>query len=262
LKKIEEQRDVDKKARDELRDNKDKQKLRTSKCATAISLLLGVAESAATSKRDGEHPYDWKTDYFDEEFVDSDDRLEGWPNDIDVEQISVDVNHDAFLKKWNELINDRKRKPNSCTGVGKRSLEGRCSQKRSSKEWYGDDELDTPSYNSSTLVETHTGPVHTSEMSAHGTRELEERNPLLLISQILAQFGTRLGVGIASRASASVAAQAPRLAQLMKTPERLFQIAKTGQGARAGAQGMKNARQIVKKNGPRWKKCIKDGLPS
>jgi hypothetical protein len=243
-----------------LRDKKDKQKARTSKCATAISLLLGVAESTATSKRDGEHPYDWTTDYFDEEFVDSDDRLEDWPNDIDVEQISADVDHDAFLKAWSEMIDDRKRKPNPCTGVGKRSLESRGSQRRSSEEWYGDDELDTRSYNSSTLVEVYTGPVHPSEMSARGTGELEERNPLLLIFQILAQFETRLGVSLASRASASVAAHAPRLAQLMKTPERLFQIAKTGQGTRAGAQGMKNARQTIKSDF-RWKKCIKNGLP-
>jgi hypothetical protein len=262
LKKIEEQRDAEAKQRDELKEKRDKQKVRTSKCATAISLLLGVTEMAATSKRDEESKYEWTTDFFDEAFVQSDDRDADWPDDVDVEQISADVNQDAFLKKWDELIDNRRKKHNTCVGVGKRSLEGRCTRKRSSEEWYDDNELDTRSDNSSSLAEIHIGPVNHQGLSVREPGELEERNPLLaLIFQVLGQYGTRLALGLASRALSTIATNAPRLANLMKTPERLFQVAKTGQGARSGAQGMKNAMQTIKANKDRWKKCIKDGLP-
>jgi hypothetical protein len=67
-------------------------------------------------------------------------------------------------------------------------------------------------------------------------------------------------VQIAARASASVAAQSPRLVSLIKSPDRLLQIAKMGHSTRAGSQGMRNARQSIKADDARWKKCIKDGL--
>lgn len=76
----------------------------------ASRIAHGAAfNQAANSKRDGKKPYDWTTDYFDEEFVSSDDRLKEWPDEVDVNQISEDVNTEAYLKKWDEYIDEHRR---------------------------------------------------------------------------------------------------------------------------------------------------------
>jgi membrane-associated HD superfamily phosphohydrolase len=269
LKELQEQRDKAIKEKDDkIKEANDKKKERLAKCDTPIALLIGATFSEVLSKRDGEHPYDWTTDYFDEEFVASDERLKDWPQDIDVEQISADVDTDAFLKKWDQYIDDHKREPHSCQFIGKRSLERRCSQKRSFEEWYGDDEPATRFNNASSLVQRHIGPVFHADASARdititpsGMHELEKRNPLALLFEILAQFGTRLAVQLTARATATVAANSPRLANLLKTPERLFQTAAKGQGTKAGQKGMDGAKEAIKKDAKRYWKCLKEGKP-
>jgi membrane-associated HD superfamily phosphohydrolase len=269
LKEIQEERDRSMKEKDDkIKEANDKKKERLAKCDTPIALLLGAAFNEAMSKRDGEHPYDWTTDYFDEEFVGSDERLKDWPQDIDVEQISADVDTEAFLKKWDEYIDDHKRQGHSCTFIGKRSLDRRCSQRRSLEEWYGGVDLDTRFDNTSALVQRHVGPVFHADISLrdiatlpHGMHELDKRNPIAWLFEILAQFGTRMAVQVAARATASVAANSPRLANLLKTPERLFQTAAKGQGTKAGQKGMEGAKEAIKKDAKRYWKCLKEGKP-
>jgi len=240
----------------------DKKKERQSKCSTAISLLLGVAFSGASAKRDGdgEHPYDWTTDYFDEEFVGSDDRLKDWPPDLDVEKISADVDTQAFLKQWDEAIDDKKRIGHSCTYV-KRSLDPRCSQRRSLEGLYDDSDLDTQFSNSSSLLQRHMDPIYDSRITSNGIQELEKRNPLAALLSLLGIFGSRLATQVIARATASVAAQAPRLANLIQNPGRLFQIASKGKGAKGGQPAMQSAKQAIMKDNKRWLKCLKDGIP-
>jgi hypothetical protein len=262
LKELQEQRDAEMKERNEkLNEAKDKKKDRQARCSTCISLLLGAAYNEAMSKRDGDHPYDWTTDYFDEDFVGSDDRLQDWPEDIDVEQISAEVDQEAFLKKWDEYIDDHKREYHSCNFVGKRSLERRCSQRRSLEPWNGDTELHAVNMSSQGVDDISPLSQHHPGATSPGASELGKRNPLVLLFELLAQFGTRLGVQITARATASVAASSPRLANLLQNPERLFQIAKTGQGSKAGQQGMRNAKQTIKADNSMWKSCLKSGIP-
>jgi hypothetical protein len=262
LKELQEQRDKSVREKDDkIKEANDKKKERLAKCDTPIALLIGAAFSEILSKRDSEHPYDWTTDYFDEEFVASDERLKDWPQDIDVEQISADVDTDAFLKKWDEYMDDHKRKPHFCQFIGKRSLERRCSQKRSSEEWY--DELGTRFDNTSSLVQRHMGPIslETVAFPLRNAHELDKRNPLALLFEILAQFETRLAVQVTARATASVAANSPPLANLLKTPELLFQTAGRGQGTKAGQKGMEGAKEAIKKDAKRYWKCLKEGIP-
>ncbi|KAH7346963.1 hypothetical protein BKA66DRAFT_614464 [Pyrenochaeta sp. MPI-SDFR-AT-0127] len=264
LKKLQEQRDQDMKERDEkTKGVNDKKKERLAKCDTSIALLLGAAfNEAQKSRRDEvEHPYDWTTDYFDEEFVGSDDRLQEWPQEADVNQISADVNTEAFLKKWDEYIDDHKRTGHSCNFIGKRSLDRRCSQKRTVGEWYGDSNMDNHSYDISSLIVREVRPVSVPELASRNIEELGKRNPFAFLFSILAQFGGRLAVSVTARATASVAANSPRLATLLKTPDRLFQIAKKGQGTKAGTKGMENAKLAIKKDYKRWLKCLKEGVP-
>tara|TARA_R110002003_G_scaffold9_5_gene391 strand:- start:24142 stop:25212 length:1071 start_codon:yes stop_codon:yes gene_type:complete len=264
LKELQEQRDRSMKEQDDkIREANDKKKERQAKCSTPIALLLGAAFNEAKAKRDGEHPYDWTTDYFDEDFISSDDRLKEWPVDIDVEKISADVDTEAFLKKWDEYIDDHKRVSQSCNFVGKRSLERRCSQKRSLEEWYpyGDLDLSNRVDNTSSLHQRHLEPAHHPEISFRDIEPVQKRNLFAALFVALAQFGTRLGVQVAARATASVAASSPRLANLLKTPERLFQTAPKGQGTKAGQKGMESAKEAIKKDNQRWLKCLKEGLP-
>ncbi|KAF2824666.1 hypothetical protein CC86DRAFT_296063 [Ophiobolus disseminans] len=246
-----------------LEEKQDKKKVRQSKCGTVVSLLLGVAYNAANTKRDGEHPYDWTTDYFDEEFVASDDRLKDWPDEVDVDKISEDVDEDAFMKKWDGMIEDKKRIGHSCQFTRKRSLDARCSQRRSLEdELLTDVHLGGRSDNTSSLLERHHRPNHHLDMYPDSLVELDPRNPVVgLIFEILGLFGTRVAVQLIARTTASIAAHAPRLASLAQNPARLFQTAVRGQGAKGGQQAMQSAKQAIMKDKNRWVKCLKDGLP-
>ncbi|KAH8711914.1 hypothetical protein GQ44DRAFT_626345 [Phaeosphaeriaceae sp. PMI808] len=266
LKKLKEiQADRDRKFKDmddKIKEANHKVKEREHKCNVHIALLLGAAYEAKNMRRaEEDSPYSWTTDYFDEEFVGSDDRLTEWPQEIDINQISANVDTNAFLKQWDEEINERKRRGSSCNFVGKRSLGRRCSQKRSMGEWYDDINLDTRPDNTSSLIERNVEQVYYPENRSPDTEELEKRNPFALLFNILAQFGGKLGMQVLTRATSSVAASSPRLASLLKNPDRLFQIAAKGQGTKAGTKGMDNAKMAIKKDYKRWLKCLKEGLP-
>jgi hypothetical protein len=129
------------------------------------------------------------------------------------------------------------------------------------EEWYDDMHLETGSDNTSSLLQRDVGPSYPSDMSPRDISELEKRNPIAILFSILAQFGTRIAVQVAVRATASVAANSPRLAGLLRNPDRLFQIAARGKGTRAGQKGMQSAKDAIKKDYKRWVKCLKDGKP-
>ncbi|KAH7090486.1 hypothetical protein FB567DRAFT_617949 [Paraphoma chrysanthemicola] len=260
LKEIQEQRDRELKDQEKLKEANDRKKERQAKCSTPIALLLGAAYNEAMNKRDGEHPYDWTTDYFDEDFISSDDRLKEWPEDLDVGQISEDVDTDAFLKKWDEYIDDHKRVSQTCTFVRKRSLDRRCSQRRSLDDWYSAFEPGYSVDNTSSLPRRDLDFVQLRKIDSHDVESIEKRYFSLLFL-ILSQFGMRLGVQVAARATASVAATSPRLASLLKVPERLFQTAPKGGGTKAGQKGMESAKEAIKKDSQRWLKCLKEGIP-
>jgi hypothetical protein len=175
-----------------LTEEKDKKKDRMVKCSALVSLLLGAIYNQVAAKCDGEgeHPYELMTDYFDEAFIGSDDNLVVWPYELDVNSISEDVDQDPFLQKWDEYIDDHKREYHSCNFVGKRSLDRRCSQRRSLEEWYGNFDLDVRSTNSSSLVDRQKETVYHPTTSPCGSDELDKRF-LGFLFDILAAFGIR-----------------------------------------------------------------------
>ena len=184
-----------------------------------------------------------------------DARLYDWPDDIDADEISEDVDEEAFLRKWDEHVDDHKPQYHSCILVGKRSLERRCTRRRSLDPWYDDiDPINLPS-NITSMAPYQ--PQHSPE----GAEEIEKRNPFALLFQVLANFAVRLGLQIAARATASIASTSSRLATLLKNPNRLFQIAQTGKGTPRGPPAMNSARQAIKADSDRWRICLKDGLP-
>jgi hypothetical protein len=267
LKGLREERDKKAKEYDNKREADDKKKERMGKCNPIVALLIGAATNAAqNSKRDDEHPYDWTSWFFDEDFVSSDERIKDWPPELDVNQISLDVNENKWLEKWSADLDERKRSLYvNCNFVGKRSLERRCSAKRSLEgDWYDEDdvdvELDTLSANNTSVIEIYAGLANPATVSARGLIDLEKRNPFAWLFSILAQFGTRVATGVVARVTASVAANSPRLANLLKNTERLFQTAKPGEGAKSGLRGMENAKDIIRKD-KNWLKCLKEGIP-
>ena len=261
LKKLRAERDQRSADLTEKTEENEKKKERIGKCNPLIALLLGAASTAAQhAKREEESPYEWTSDYFDEEFISSDDRLNDWPPDLKVDQISTDVDEKKWLKKWNDDIDERRQSlHNNCNFVGKRSLERRCSQKRSlDGYWFDlDDNLMQSASNNVTPPEIE-DYVPAADLVIVPSHELEKRNIGWLL--ILTSFGTRVAQNFVSRATAAVAARSIRLQNLLKAPDRLFQIAKTGQGTKAGSRGMQNAQEAVRKD-KNWLECLKEGIP-
>lgn len=260
---------------DKINDKNERKKKRQAECSPVIALLMGLASNvAANSKRDGEHPYDWTTDYFDEAYVTSDDRIKEWPEEVDIDKISAEVDEKAFLKQWDDDLDERRRpiRP-GCILVGKRSLDRRCTKKRSLDDWtddldslaFSDQDIDGNNFspdednnnnnnNSSSLIERDYKSYSTDLI------ELEKRNPFAALINLIVQFATRFAVGFMSRPIASITAQVSRLKELRKVPERLFQNAPTNQGTKAGVKGMDNAKAAIRKH-KRWINCLRNGLP-
>jgi hypothetical protein len=268
LKGLREERDKNAKDLEKKMQENDKKKERIGKCNPVISLMMGAVVSAAqNAKREGEHPYDWTSDYFDEAFVTSDDRLKDWPEELKIDQISADVDEKKWMKKWNDDIDMRRQSQyHSCNHVGRRSLDRRCAAKRSLEGyWFEvDDEGILTDNATSPMIEVDLPPaVHVAASSRELEiyRGLEKRNPIFgwIISLIL-QLTTRFAQQVVVRVTAAIATRSPQLRNLLKASDRLFQIAKPGQGMRAGVNGMKNAQEAIKKD-KNWLRCLKEGIP-
>ena len=237
----------------------DKKQQRMGKCAPVVALMIGASTS---EKHDEEHPYDWTSDYFDEDLFGSDDRLLDWPKDVDIETIAfatdVGVDAEAWMKSWEHVVSARDMKNYVPCSSGKRSLHTRC--RRSVDDSFVDVDMGIASNQNTSLSRRNIGLVYRPSMSAHGIEELEKRNPVVIFIEIAA-LAARLGVSLLSRTVASITRWAPRLANLAKNTDRLFKIAPKGQGgAGTGIEGMKNAfKRTV--NDPRFRQCIKEGVP-
>jgi hypothetical protein len=252
-----------------LEDENDRRKKRISQCLSLISLLDGAifSESHKKSKRDGEEdPYDRTTDYFDEPFIAHADRLKSWPADIDINTISEDVDSDAFLRAWDDYIDEHKIQHFNCNFSKRDELGRRCSARRSVDEWLGDFNLNAAqSGNTSSLIQRDVVTAHQPESSSSTDLiELDRRQLQLLapLFEVLFQFGLRVAQQLLTRAVATVAGRSPRLAEIIeKNGQRLMQIAKESKGTPKGANGMKNAEEKIRENVARWKECLKNGKP-
>lgn len=259
LKEHRDKMDEERKQREKTQQANDKKKQRMGKCAPVVALMIGAGTS---EMQDQEHPYDWTSDYFDEDFIDSDDRLPDWPQDVDVETIAfptdVGVDPEAWMKSWENIVSAKDMKNYVPCSSGKRSLHGRC--KRSADESFVDVKMGISSDQNTSIPRISKAPVYHRSKFAYGINEIEKRNPAVIFVEIAA-FVARLGVSLLSRTVTSITRWAPRLANLAKNTDRLFKIAPKGQGgAKNGVEGMKNAfKNIV--NDPRFKQCVKDGIP-
>ncbi|KAH7109468.1 hypothetical protein B0J11DRAFT_601672 [Dendryphion nanum] len=200
---------------------KDKKKERIGKCLPVVALMEGLNAAGGTNIPDVEKPYQWTSEFFDEDFITNDSSLDFWPGDLPLdEKVSVDT--EAFKKEWAQTLEDKldakKPKPN-CPGGRKR-----CTKR---------DEHPTP-----------------FEKPRH-----EKRFFQFLIA--IANFARTIAMAIASRVTAVVARIVPRV----KDIQRLFQLAKPGQSAiKATVQNMRAAAQRIVKN-PNFRECLRAGVP-
>ncbi|KAJ4304609.1 hypothetical protein N0V90_000135 [Kalmusia sp. IMI 367209] len=249
--------------REKLKEQNDKKKSRMGKCSTVTALMIGVAQNTA-QKRDEEHPYDWTSDYFDEDFMTSDDRLKDWPSDIDIDSVACVtdncVDADAWMKQWEEVVSahDLQNWP-SCTN-GKRGLNSRCHKRSLSYIEEPEEHHTTNNHTVSFLARDKS--LSQPAVDDFRQMELEERNPVLIVEILIeiSLFGARLGISLLARTAANIARWAPRLANIAKNTGRLFKIAPKGQGGAKGVDGMKNAFEKIVQN-RFFKKCLQDGVP-
>ena len=248
-----------------LKEKDDKKKARMGKCATVTALMMGLAENLA-QKREEEHPYDWTSDYFDEDFITSDDRLNDFPRDIDIDNIAcnkdncTDIDAEAWMKEWQERAQARDLKENwpTCTQIRKRRLFARCPAKRSLQvDDVTSENVSSTEASSVPELASSKALVHCNGKHSTCTTGLEKRNPLIGILIEIGMFGARLGVSLLTRAATSIARWAPRLADIAKNTDRLFKIAQNGKAGARSVDSMKEAFSKIAKN-PNFRKCLKD----
>jgi hypothetical protein len=245
--------EADKKAQEE-QDKEDHRKKRTGKCLPVVALMTGIEYVAAKrsvplARRDEEHPYSWTTEFFDEDFMESNDILEYWPSDLaDFDPNTDDLDKDDWLNKWSQIIQSRmlKEDDTNCDGTSNSKVK-RCPVRR---------DLGPAEYALST-PEPSSAPPATTE---RGLIVLEERQGIPGIIVSIASFLLRLAsiFGKIKPAVDAIAKLVPRLTGLTK--ERLFTLAKPGQGAAGGREAMKNAAQKIAQN-QNWKSCLQAGQP-
>ncbi|KAF2653778.1 hypothetical protein K491DRAFT_717745 [Lophiostoma macrostomum CBS 122681] len=247
------QEEADRKAKEE-QDKKDDRKKRTGKCLPVVALMTGIdfvasKRSVPLARRDDEHPYSWTTDYFDEDFVQSDDILTYWPSDLgDFDPNTDDLDKDDWLNKWSDMIQGRmlKEDDTNCEGTSNNKHK-RCPVRRDVN--IVDHTIPTPRTSSAPLATTERGLI-----------VLEDRQSIPGIVVSVISFLVRLAsiFGRFTDAVSTIAKLVPRLAGLTK--DNIFNLAKPGKGASGGREAMKNAAQKISQN-KNWKNCLQAGEP-
>ncbi|KAF2749770.1 hypothetical protein M011DRAFT_456536 [Sporormia fimetaria CBS 119925] len=136
--------EAEKKEREKIQDEKDRKKARMGKCVPVVALLIGARENTGRVKRDEEHPYDWTSDYFDECFMLSDERLLAWPEGLSVNEIQyvtdAGVDADAWMRSWEHIAAASDLENYVPCSCGKRSLGRRCRRSMDDLETDEDDD--------------------------------------------------------------------------------------------------------------------------
>ncbi|KAH7109472.1 hypothetical protein B0J11DRAFT_499781 [Dendryphion nanum] len=217
----------------------EKKKGRMGQCFPLVALLMGSG-MGPVAPSGTEHPYEWTTEYFDEGFVGSEEVMEYWPSDVEFEE-NVNVDIKAFQTNWIDAINGRileNTKHQNCPGSRKRC-------KRSTGEFSTVENATLPS------------PLQSIQAKYENNSRHEKRYWQTVVAAI-ASFVRTLAQVLPRAISQSIGRAVPRLAN--KGTDKLFQLARSGQGASGGTQSMKAAAQRISQSSS-WKNCLRSGKP-
>ncbi|ORY00548.1 hypothetical protein BCR34DRAFT_606231 [Clohesyomyces aquaticus] len=290
--KIEEEK---KKKSKKIEDDK-KKKIKSYKCGMATAMVAGqeIAGLKPSKRRlakregDGQAHVDSYMDmtacYFDAEFVDSDDFLQYWPADFNVDEIGINVDDKAYMEAFMERMDkadfDFWASHDFCKRDGNGTVEARCPPEKrqevvSKQVEYeehrqsaaralkrGFSKPGRPGRRDETLnAENFCDMSNTAKRDTPGTEAVEKRNPFMIFVEI-ALFAARMAGSLLSRVIPRLASFSPRLSNLLsKTPKNLFKLAPKGQAGNAGSrEAMKQAFKKLADH-PAFKKCLKDGKP-
>ncbi|KAF2790970.1 hypothetical protein K505DRAFT_389909 [Melanomma pulvis-pyrius CBS 109.77] len=283
----------DKKKRKEKEvEDKKKKKIKTYRCGMATAMvagqeIAGLIPTKRLARRDGEGQeidsyMDMTACYFDADFVDSDEFLDYWPSDINVDDIEIKVDEDAYMKAFEERMEDADfafwNSHDFCKRNGTGSLEARCPRKKRNELMAKEREYEkkrqmteralkrnlavTSLHKRDDDVDTNDFCDMSNLVTKRDTHEaIKKRNPFAIFVEI-AVFAARMATSLLSRVIPKLASFSPRLANLLaKTPKNLFKLAPKGQVGNAGSrEAMKQAFRKLADH-PAFRKCIRDGKP-
>ncbi|KAF2175663.1 hypothetical protein K469DRAFT_701579 [Zopfia rhizophila CBS 207.26] len=210
------------------------------------------ARNTTLEARDGidsDNPWEWTTEYFDEDFLQTDEMLDLWPSDIEFNP-DIDIDNDDFVKYYTDayqkhLDEIQREELKNSRPCGKNK---RCIAKRGEIEIEVDEGPE---------VEVEKGPVEVEAEVLDERGEPVEKRFFQIIPAILAFLGR--AASIAVRFIPRIAQVSTRLGNILKDQARLFRVAAPGKGA--SVQGMRQAAQQIVKS-PYFRSCIKGGKPT
>ncbi|KAL9622806.1 MAG: hypothetical protein Q9160_002925 [Pyrenula sp. 1 TL-2023] len=234
---------------------KNTRKARMGKCLTVVPLMMDVGGTFGLPEDD---PFEWCNNWFNEDFVNNDDMMSYWEDDLTDVDWNVNMNDESdggFLHMWTAEI-EAQPVPDAYTGVcfcgicnrgltemrdlEKRELERRCPYK---------------------------AKVKTRDVALRDTRLRSRQFQFIpfageIISVILEFLGDFVSVGARL---ASLARAATRIASLIKRGEKFVSIAKKGEKiVSKGFDDMKDAAGKIRKfdDGKLWKNCLRGKGPN
>ncbi|KAF2121021.1 hypothetical protein BDV96DRAFT_595404 [Lophiotrema nucula] len=274
-------------------EDKKKKKIKSYRCGMATAMeagqkIAGLIPTKRLARRDGEGEkidsyMDMIACYFDADFVDSDEFLDYWPSDINVDDIGIDVDHEAYMAAFEERMAhadlDFWNSHDFCKRNGNGTLEARCPPKKrdelvAKEREYAEKSQMAERALKRDLVGTSlhkrdddVDPNDFCDMSnlakrdTHEAEAVKKRNPFAIFIEI-ALFAARMATSLLSRVIPRLISFSPRLANLLeKTPKNLFKLAPKGHVGNAGSrEAMKQAFRKLADH-PAFKKCIRDGKP-
>lgn len=187
-----------------------------------------------------DNPFAWCNNFFDEDFINSDDFMPNWPPALDNVDWAADLDDQSqggFLDLWTTKIqNEAKLEDHTCMcGICKRDAEARELQRRCPQK----------------------------------IRDVAIRNPELTTrqGQVVLILGNMIDIvlgflGRFATLAARVAAGASRLAQLVSKGEKFLSIARKGEKITSkGPDDMKDAARKITKNDKLWKSYLRGKAP-
>ncbi|KAL9618116.1 MAG: hypothetical protein Q9160_007123 [Pyrenula sp. 1 TL-2023] len=225
--------------------NKRVKKTRMGECLplTALMLPLDILPAA--------DPFQWASEYFDEDFVGSDDMMQNWPDDVSYTR-EADIDFDKMQHAWMKQVNDIKEDeewdqnhPSIC-GLIAGGKNKRCQGKKVRR--------DGPMGPSLPL------PVPISNVRSMIPRAKHSKRQFQILGAILEACGIFLRA--ASGIIPDIVTSATRLASLVARGARqALSLARSG-ASKASRQEMKDATEKIVKDAEKkeirkeWKNCL------
>ncbi|KAJ5105234.1 hypothetical protein NUU61_002581 [Penicillium alfredii] len=224
-------------------------KSRMGKCLTVVPLMM-----------DDDSALDYCSNYFDHDFVTSDDMLQYWPSSLSLDAVntSIDLDSDDFINPWMAEVKQK----NDIAYLGACGNPHGIGCKRS---YDTIDDVENTDSSKNTDLAVPRGldsnpPVVTSDLVVRETELAEtgglERRQFQILIEIILAF-----LGRAVPAFLRLTSLSGRLAKLATQGRGALSIAKRGQAVAKDAKSMADAAKSISKD-KNWEKCLKGEKPS